>query len=214
METTRTNEVTGASEPILAVNNDRIDDDPELLRQWVHHRRAELTFGHWGLGLGPAAVLARPGRRSGSPGAARGTGIGGAVARSARARRGAAAGRAARRRLDSSGRPDRPGLRPRHPTTRRSATTKLLHLETFADLALLCLTWKPDGRRAGLVEEVLAFLHDEGPFFDDAMLQQTLKGTQARGVLLPEAPGRLHQRRPRARPVAIEAARRQATRGG
>ena len=56
--------------------------------------------------------------------------------------------------------------------------TRLLHLETFADLALLCLTWKPPGLRPGLMEEVLAFLQDEGPFFDDTILQQMLRERQ------------------------------------
>ena len=69
---------------------------------------------------------------------------------------------------------------PRRPTTPRPLAVNLLHLETFADLGLLCLTWKPDGQRPEMVEEVLAFLKDEGPFFDDASLQAAVQGRQAR----------------------------------
>jgi hypothetical protein len=41
-EVTRTNE--GSSETILAVNNERLDDDPELLRLWVHPVLSGKTF--------------------------------------------------------------------------------------------------------------------------------------------------------------------------
>ena len=70
-----------------------------------------------------------------------------------------------------------PTYAPQHddPDTR---AIKQLHLETFADLALLCLTWKPNWRCRGLVEEVLAFLDEEGPFFDDVVFQHALKMTQ------------------------------------
>ena len=42
------------------VNQDRIADDPELLRQWIHHRRAELALAHWALGPDPARFLLNP----------------------------------------------------------------------------------------------------------------------------------------------------------
>ncbi len=60
----------GASETILAVNNDRIEDDPDLLRQWIHHRRAELTFAHWALGLDPRRFLLDPDHLPGGAGTA------------------------------------------------------------------------------------------------------------------------------------------------
>jgi hypothetical protein len=178
METTRTNEATGAVEPILAVNNDRIDDDPELLRQWVHHRRAELTFGHWGLGsdarrflLDPENVPAARARLAALTSAARSLEV--LVP---------AEGRLLAARLIATWTLHTGTIEPAYgppdddPGTR---ATKLLHLETFADLALLCLTWKPGGHCRGLVEEVLAFLDEQAPFFDDQVIEQTLKTTQS-----------------------------------
>ena len=139
-------EATGASETILAVNNDRIDDDPELLRQWVHHRRAELTFGHWALGLDPRRFLLDP-----------------EDARATRARLAALAsaarslevlvpdeGRLLTARLVDTWNDRTARIEPAYcplPENPEVSATKLLHLETFADLALLCLTWKPHGRR-------------------------------------------------------------------
>ncbi len=64
------------------------------------------------------------------------------------------------------------------PADPEARALRLLHLETLGDLALLCLTWKPDGRRPALVEEVLGLLEDEGPFFDDALLRRCCKGSQ------------------------------------
>ncbi len=60
MEAIRANEATGAIETTLAVNHERIQDDPELLRQWVYHRSAELVFAHWALGHDPRRFLLDP----------------------------------------------------------------------------------------------------------------------------------------------------------
>lgn len=178
LETTRTNEVTGAVEPILAVNSDRIEDDPELLRQWVHHRRAELTFGHWGLGsdarrflLDPESVPAARARLAALTKAARSLEL--LVPDEGRM---LAARLVAKWTLQTEQIEPSYGPASDDPDTR---ATKLLHLETFADIAILCLTWKPGGHCGGLVEEVLAFLDEQAPFFDDEVLQQTLKTTQS-----------------------------------
>ena len=50
-----------------------------------------------------------------------------------------------------------------------------LHAETLSDIALLCLNWRPDGRRPELVEEVLEFLDSVAPFFDERILHAALK---------------------------------------
>jgi tetratricopeptide (TPR) repeat protein len=176
METTRANEATGASETILAVNNDRIDDDPELLRQWVHHRRAELTFGHWALGLDPRRFLLDPEDASATRARLA------ALASAARSLEVLVPdeGRLLTARLVATWNHRTGQIEPAYwplPENPEVSATKLLHLETFADLALLCLTWKPHGRRPGLVDEVLTFLYEEAPFFDDAILQQAQKGT-------------------------------------
>jgi hypothetical protein len=177
MVTTRTNDATGAVETILAVNNDRIADDPELLRQWIHHRRAELTFGHWALGpdarrflLGPLSVPRARSRLAALTSAARSFEV--LVPDEGRL---LAAKLVATWNLQAD--KIEPTYAPPHEDADASATRQL-HLETFADLALLCLTWKPNWQCRGLVEEVLAFLDEEGPFFDDVVIEQALKTTQ------------------------------------
>jgi hypothetical protein len=175
METTREQEKTREKQRILAVNDDRIDEDPDLLRQWIHHRRAELTFAHWGLGPDPMRFLLYPddvpaGRARFEAMAESARSLGTLVPDEGKLLAGrliATWGRHLSRLEPAYARP---------PDDPEADAMKLLHLETFADLALLCLTWKPDSHRTGLVEEVLAFLKDEGPFFDDAFLQAALQG--------------------------------------
>ena len=175
METIRTNE--GSSETILAVNNDRIEDDPDLLRQWIHHRRAELTFTHWALGLDlrrflldPAHLPAARERLASLGWCARSLGV--LVPEEGRL----LAGRLIAAWTRQAGQIDPAYTAPSDDSEARAL--KLLHLETFGDLALLCLTWKPSANRPGLVEEVLALLKTEGAFFDDALLQETLQERQ------------------------------------
>jgi tetratricopeptide (TPR) repeat protein len=177
MEVTRTNDTTGAVETVLAVNNERIDDDPELLRQWIHHRRAELTFGHWALGcdarrflLGPESVPAARARLAALTSAARSLEV--LVADE---------GRLLAAKLVGTWQSQADKIEPAYAPLLEGPderATKQLHLETFADLAILCLTWKPPWKCRALVEEVLAFLDEESAFFDDAVIQQSLRTTQ------------------------------------
>ncbi len=177
MEAIRANEATGAIETTLAVNHERIQDDPELLRQWVHHRRAELVFAHWALGHDPRRFLLDPdnmlvfrSRMTALVSCARSLQV--LVPEEGQL----LAGRFVAFWTQQAG-----SFHPTYalvPEDQEARALKLLHLETSGDLALLCLTWKPDRDSAGLVEEVLALLQDEGPFFDEAILQETLSAKQ------------------------------------
>ncbi len=177
VETTRTNQATGAVESILAVNNERLEDDPELLRQYIHHRRAELVFGHCALGhdarrflLDPESVPAARARLASLESTARSLQV--LVPEE---------GRLLAARLAATWIAQTARIEPAYAALTDDADIRAkerLHLETFADLALLCLTWKLGGHCAGLVEEVLAFLYDEAPFFDDESLTQALRATQ------------------------------------
>ena len=164
-------------ESTLAVNHDRIGADPELLRQWIHHRRAELVFAHWALGHDPRRFLLDPE----SPPAGR-TRLA-ALASCARSLEVLVpdegrilAGRIIAAWNCQAARGD-PAYAP-SPEDPESRQLKRLHLETLGDLAMLCLLWKPDGRCAGLVEEVLALLEDEAAFFDGAVFHEALQGKQ------------------------------------
>jgi hypothetical protein len=176
-ETTRTDEASREGQRVLAVDSDRIDKDPDLLRQWIHHRRAELTFAHWGLGLEPRRFLLDP--EDVPTGRAR-------LAALTSAARSLATlvpeeGRLLANRLVAAWRRGLARLEPAYappPDDPEALAVRRLHLETFADAALLCLNWRPDGQRPGLVEEVLSLLEDEGPFFADAILRDELRGTR------------------------------------
>ena len=51
------------------------------------------------------------------------------------------------------------------------------HVDTIGDMALICLTWQPDGTKPEVVEEVLEFLQALAPFFDERVLYPLLKDT-------------------------------------
>ena len=51
---------SGDSYTATVVQQDRIDADIDLLRQWLHHHRAELVFAHLALGSDPFRFLLHP----------------------------------------------------------------------------------------------------------------------------------------------------------
>ena len=158
---------------MTAVNQDRIDDDPELLRQWVHHRRAELALAHWALGPDPDQFLLAP--ESPRMGAARVEGL--AALAESMATLVPEEGRMLADRMVKSWRAW--GVRAGSSYAAAGndpdlARLRAEHVETVADLALLCLSWRPDGRRPQLVAELVAFLDAEAPFFDESALDEAL----------------------------------------
>jgi hypothetical protein len=160
-------------ETTLAVNQDRIAEDPELLRQWIFHRRAELALGHWELGPSPERFLLRPDG-----------------AKTARARlEGLASladslavlvpdeGRMLADRMVARWDAWGASAGPSYAQPAEDAEVARLreeHAETIADLALFCLGWDPDGRSPGSAEEVAEFLAAEAPFFDEEALRKAL----------------------------------------
>jgi hypothetical protein len=164
----------GESVTLLVLNQERVDDDPDLLRQWMHHHRAELVFSHWALGWDPRRFLLYPentriarARLEGLGACAKSLAVlvreeGARLAEQMVRHWGALAGR-----IGSSYVPD--------PDDPDAVALQGQYLETFADLALLCLTWRPDGRRPELIEEVLNFLNAMAPFFDERLLHAAFK---------------------------------------
>ena len=63
-------------------------------------------------------------------------------------------------------------------TTPKPARLKLLHLETFADLALLCLTWKPGGHGPGSSRKSSRSCTTKARSLTMRVLQQMLKTPQ------------------------------------
>lgn len=163
------------------VNQSRIDRDPEQLRQWIHHRRAELLFHHVALGenpdrlyLFPADALIARDRRDALARAGGSLAIlvpeEGAMVAAALAKRWDAALPYVTTRVASA------------EEDRDAAEVKLVHLQTLADLALLAYRWTPPAD-SDLLDEMVDFVATEAPFFDDALLTQ-LMGEQQRSRAL------------------------------
>jgi hypothetical protein len=155
------------------VNGDQVGLDPDLLRQWLLHRQAELVLRHARLGLDPQRYLLLP--VDPHQGRARlaalctftralevlGGGEGAALAEALTQRWSAQSHRLrtlyAEREADDE-----------------VAATQREHLTTLADLVLLCLDWSPDAAQRGAAEEALAFLEAGAVFFDERDLYAAL----------------------------------------
>jgi len=157
----------------LEVNQSRLDADPEQLRQWIHHRRAELVFSHLALGAEPERFLLNPL----DPQRAQARADGLALCAESLAVLVSGEGRLLADRLSERWRALARSAWTRYARPEDDKEVQALrarHLETFADLALLCQRWEPDPARPELVEELLEFLRAVAPFFDEAAIAPVL----------------------------------------
>jgi tetratricopeptide (TPR) repeat protein len=161
----------GVTSKSLVVNQARLDADPEQLRQWIHHRRAELVFAHLALGPDPDRHLLFPGdprvERARIEGLIRGADSletlipeeGRRLADVLAARWRSFAGRTRTRYGDAA------------PDDAEVAALARRHVETFADLALVLWTYLPAANRPDIVDELLDFQAAVAPFFDARVLR-------------------------------------------
>lgn len=177
IETIRPNDVEKSK--ILAVNQEKLDDDPELLRQWVHHHRAELVFSHLALGPDARRFLLHPDNRK----VARARVAGLAETTKSLAVLVPAEGQMLAEWMVKGWTAAAEQVTSTYATPADEADVKTLHtqyIETLADLCLLCLRWQPDGRRPELTNEVLNFLAGVAPFFDEKALGAVVKSHPGR----------------------------------
>ncbi len=165
---------TPGAESAAVVNQAKLDEDPELLRQWVHHHRAELVFSHLALGPEPRRFLLHPGDRRIARARAAGLAATAAslpvlvpVEGQLLAERIAAGWAGAADRVVSAY-----GAVAADPQVRALQTQ---YVQTFADLSVLCWRWRPDGRRPELADEVIALLTGLAPFFDEKALAAVVR---------------------------------------
>jgi tetratricopeptide (TPR) repeat protein len=164
----------------VAVDREEIAADPELLRQWIHHTRAELVFRHFLLGIDPQRFLLCPRDRDESVARAEGLAScaeslstlvpeeGALLARLLTARwRDAAV--LARTRYAAAGADDE---------DEEVTQLQLQHLELLGGLALFCLQWQPAPQQLTTAEEMLAFVRAEGAFFDEQILYRVQQQTE------------------------------------
>jgi tetratricopeptide (TPR) repeat protein len=154
---------------VQEVNQDRIDADPELLRQWVHHRRAELFFRHLALGWSPARFLLYP---QGPPQArerCKGLVLGAKSLATLVSEEGAMLAARVTARWEELAQAVPAAYGPQ-PADAEANALRQMYVQTLGDLAVLCLNWKPNGKRPDLVEDVLELLDAAAPFFDEQAL--------------------------------------------
>lgn len=177
---------TGDGARHLVVDQAYVDRDPERLRQWIHHRAAELLLSH--AALGPKALL-EPGdqdearervealRELGKSLRILVPGEGERLAQSLDAAFTRIATRARHRYV-------KPELDEAQKDLARA------HLQTLGDVALLCLTLDPDPERRAPVDDVLRLTRAVAPFFDADLLVEALrKGTPETPDALPRLEG-------------------------
>ena len=157
----------------LVVNQETIDRDPEQLRQWLHHTRAALIWGFAGLGrtrdrvlLAPPAPSVAEARAEGLCALAQSLAVlvpdeGRRLADQLSARFRAAA-------VDAP-------MRYSHPEPDADVLAVHRHaIETYAELALLCLRWEPDPGKRALFDEVLETVRAVSTLFDERVLEGVL----------------------------------------
>jgi tetratricopeptide (TPR) repeat protein len=188
-------EESDGGKPRTVVNVDEIAADPEILRQWTHHTRAELIFRHVALKTAAQGLLEPVDR---SEAALRAASLeaqsqslatlvpqeGAALAQLLSRRWHDAASRL-RTRYDVS-KPSRPpadapngspapaDALPAGVDSAEDNEVRLLkeeHLAVIADLYMLCLQWRPEGDRLGVAEELLKFADAEMAFLDEQVLR-------------------------------------------
>jgi hypothetical protein len=155
----------------FTVNQDEIAADPDLLRQWLHHSRAELVFRHCLLGDNPHRIFLHPSDRDEAT--ARADSLGAFAESLATLVPDEGAALAAT--LAARWHEDAKGIHTRYGAAHEEGDDDVLklqlqHLELLGDLALFCKQWQPDSRQLALAEDLLDFVRAERAFFDEAVL--------------------------------------------
>jgi hypothetical protein len=163
----------------VAVDREEIAADPELLRQWIHHTRAELVFRHFLLGRDPQRFLLGPRDRDESVARAEGLASCAESLSTLVPEEGALLGRL----LTARWRAAAAWAHTRYATTEEEddeevTQLQLQHLELLGGLALFCLQWQPNPQQLTTAEEMLAFVRAEGAFFDEQILYRVQQRTE------------------------------------
>lgn len=175
----------GVANRTLVVNQARLEGDPEQVRQWIHHRRAELVFSHAALGWDPERHLLYPGdprtERARIEALGRGAASLGALVEG----EGARLADVLTARWRSLAKRTRTRYDDKLPEDPEAWALLRRYADTFADLALVLWTYLPPADRPDIVDELLDFLAAVTPFLDARALRAARKETA-------EGPPRAH----------------------
>jgi predicted Zn-dependent protease len=163
----------------LSINQDEIAADPDLLRQWLHHSRAELIFRHCLLGDNPYRLFLHPVDRDEA--AARAEGL--AAFAESLATLVPEEGALLAGMLVTSWQQAAETIRTHYSAERESEDDdvrqlQVQHLELLGDLALFCKQWQPDFQQLALAEDLLNFIRAERAFFDEEVLFRLERQTE------------------------------------
>lgn len=155
------------NETILVVNQERINADPDQLRQWMFHRQAELFFSHYGLGLNPNQFLL--GVTDRYTAAARLKALQ-QLSQSLAVLGGEEGKRLANKIISVWQTQLKSQWRPVDTHDNLLTTLQERHIETLSDLIVLCYQWKPRAEDMELVNELLRFVSTEVYFLIESEL--------------------------------------------
>jgi tetratricopeptide (TPR) repeat protein len=155
----------------VRVNQDEIAADRDLLRQWLHHSRAELIFRHCLLGDNPYRLFLHPVDRDEAISRAEGLATSAESLVTLVPEEGTLLASA----LSTRWLHDAETIRTNYNTAQEEEDDEvrqlqLQHLELLGDLALFCKQWQPDFQQLALAEELLGFIRSERDFFDEKVL--------------------------------------------
>lgn len=162
----------GSEEMKLVVNQQQIDTDQEQLRQWIHHRKAELFLLHFELGADPDHFLL--GFRDDVTSIVKIEGL--ALLGQSLTVLAGEAGRLAARNIKDFWQKSVEKNSCNYLEVEETPEIRYLkksHLETLGDLAMLCFCWQPNARDSEIVDELIEFMGAEILFLDIQMLSNS-----------------------------------------
>lgn len=192
----------GDGDPRVVTNVEEIAADPDLLRQWMHHAKAELIFRHVAMGprtllnptdrddavvraealvtLGDSLRVLVPdeGQALGNLLAMRWRELAARVPTLYESLRLAQKTPSAESESGEGAEPEEKGVAaPAGPAQAETNGLKEEHLQVCADLCLICLHWRPESGHIWVAEELIEFLQAETAFFEETMMRQVQKRT-------------------------------------
>ena len=154
---------------ITHVDSESITKDPDLLRQWIHHRRAELFFLHWALDDNAERFLLFPEDRDDALLRLDCLGVSGASLAVLGGEEGALLSERLMRRWQRLA--EEVQSRYTKPEEDTEVTElKREYIVTLGDLTLLSAQWEPQADALDAAEEVLELLAATKYFFDEQLL--------------------------------------------
>jgi hypothetical protein len=160
---------SNSEEFIVSVNSARIESDPELFRQWIYNKEAELLFYHLSLGTDPNRFLLEntdfPSAKAKLNGLFKLTNSLGVLADEE--------GVNLALKIEQIWKNQFKTFKPSYQNSDDDNEIKHIvqnHLQTLSDIALICHEWTPNPKQETIVDELINFLNVEINFLSTQMI--------------------------------------------